>query len=106
MSNDTTPVFVVFDLNCTLAQYDQVWEALNNSEFFNPDQVIFHAGCCDGNSARVFDIWPNAEFEGFFEATVAPIIRSTGATVSWSLYPIRKLLSQKHNLVLADQITV
>lgn len=98
MANDISPVFVVFNLECTTAQYDQVWEELNRSDFFDPENVIFHAGCTDGESVKVFDIWPSAEFEAFFEENVAPIIRGTGAKVSWDLYPVRKLLSQKHNL--------
>ena len=104
MANDSSPVFVVFNLECTKDQYDQVWDELNRREFFDPVNVIFHVGFTDGDTVRVFDIWPSAEFEPFFEENVAPIILGTGAKVTWDMYPIRKLLSQKHDFSLTSQV--
>jgi hypothetical protein len=72
------PFAITFTTNLTPAQYDEIWQLLQEQQADNPHGRLSHVGFEQGGVMRVVDVWDSMENFQAFGETLLPIIAKVG----------------------------
>jgi hypothetical protein len=86
-------ITVVFDVQATASQYDQIMRDLATARATAPAGRLFHVAQPDGERWCVIDVWESAAAFEAFGATLMPILAGNGVPP-----PALKVLPT-HNIV-------
>jgi hypothetical protein len=89
-------ITVIFDVQSTAAQYDQIIRDLTQAGFAAPKGRLYHAAQPDGDRWCVVDVWESSAAFETFGKTLIPILARNGVPA-----PGMKVLPT-HNVVRGE----